>query len=143
MADRRPHDGRTGDDSVAEVRTAISFVVKSVDRLEDAVVRLEQTVRQDFAATGELELVKAGVHELRREMERRIGDIERDVEKQLAGITASTQAQVTAAIQRRETDIRLAWWLTRVGLPTAGIFGLKLVWDLVGDAIKRAFGGGP
>jgi hypothetical protein len=118
MAERRDQQ----DPSVAEVRTAITFIVKSVDRLEGSITRLEQTVREDFASQSELEHVKTAVAQLREDVTRRLGDIERT--------TTEALAQHARTVKTRGShETRLARWVLYVGIPSGALALAKIAWD--------------
>ena len=132
MADRRGRDERRDDDdtkvTVAEVRTAIGFVVQSVERLEESIGKLERTVREDFATTGELELVKVSVQQLREELNRRLNEMLAEI-----GRRSSTTP----------LELRIIRWTLYVGVPMGLLALAKLGWDLFGSAVKRGMGGTP
>lgn len=132
MAERRGRDDRRDDDdtkvTVAEVRTAIGFVVQSVERLEESIGKLERTVREDFSTTGELELVKVSVQQLREELSRRLKEMEAEIGKRSG---------------TPPTELRIIRWTLYVGVPMGLMALLKLAWDVLGVAIKRGVGGAP
>lgn len=103
---------------MAEVRTAIGFVVKSVDRLEDSVVRLQQTVREDFASIGELDIVKQSLHALREDVTKRLNALER------------------RAAKEPSTEVRLTRWFLYVGIPAGALGLLSFLWELYKRALK-------
>ena len=132
MADRRGRDERRDDDdtkvTVAEVRTAIGFVVQSVERLEESIGKLERTVREDFATTGELELVKVSVQQLREDLNRRLNDMLAEI-----GRRSSTTP----------LELRIIRWTLYVGVPMGLLALVKFMWDLFGAAVKRGMSGTP
>lgn len=122
MTDRRRDDGP----EIASVRTAIEFVVKSVDRLEDSVVRLQQTVREDFASIDELDVVKHSLAQLREDVSSRLARLEEAAKATAASSTA---------------EVKVSRWLVRVAIPAGALALLKLAWDLYGAALRRGLGG--
>jgi len=115
---------------IGAVKTAIEFIVKGVDRLEASIVRLESTVREDFATTAELEVVKAAVTELRMELNRRLLESEKDIDAKLAAHAVMIDTRLKTERSKRDTETRIARWLIRVAIPMGALAVLKFGWDI-------------
>lgn len=150
---QRRHDGN-GHEGGDDVQTAIRFVVRSLDDLKESVVRLESTVREDFVSTADMEVVRLQVMHLRDDVQRQVGQIERDMAAAITQAKADMQVKIDqhqaataerlkSAVNRRDTDVRIGRWLVRVGIPLSTVAALKLLWDIFGAAIKRGLTGGP
>ena len=131
MTDRNDRRDRAtaADVTVAEVKTAIGFVVASVDRLEDSVVRLQQTVREDFASVAEVDIVKQSLHQLREEVTRRLDALEKSARD--AGRPVAPEPP---------PEVRLTRWFLFVGIPSGALGLLALLWELYKRAVALKVG---
>jgi hypothetical protein len=127
---------------VAEVRTAVQFLVRGIERLEGSLDRLQQTVREDFASTGDLEMVKAAVTQLRIDLDRRLTDLERDQRAQHDRMTAHVEDRVKGVSTRNDRDVRIARWFIYAAIPS-GVLALgTLAWEIFKAWFKTKTGGG-
>lgn len=140
MAERRHEraaDIVEREQQVAEVRTAIQFLVKGIDRLEGSLDRLQQTVREDFASTGDLEIVKAAVTQLRIDLDRRLSEVERGRVADQQAMQAHVDERVKRMSARNERDIKIAKWLIRVAIP-AGLLAVgTLAWKVFSAYVQH------
>jgi hypothetical protein len=118
-------DRRDTEQTVVEVRTAMKFVVDSVDRLEDSITRLQQTVREDFATTGDLEIVKASLMHLREDVMRRMLLLE--------DAARAPKAEPGAEVQ-------VSRWLVRVAIPAGGLGLIAFLWELYKAVVLKKVG---
>lgn len=124
MPDRRRED----DPVLASVRVAMDFVVKAVDRLDDSIVRLQQTVREDFATVDELDVVKSAVQQLREDvsiLRRRVDAVEELPRKE-------------ATLSK--TEVKIGKYFIWVAIPAGVIALVTLAWEIYQAMIKKVLG---
>lgn len=144
MGERRDRQGDSIVDPqhVAEVRTAIQFLVKGIDRLEGSLDRLQQTVREDFASTGDLEVVKAAVTQLRLDLDRRLTELERSQAEKAKTLETAVDQRARSLSVRNQRDIKIARWFIYVAIPFGALGLLSLAWEAF-KAWTKAQAGGP
>lgn len=117
-------------------KTAIVFLTRSLDKLDEGLTRLAQTVREDFATVGEIEVLKTAIRSVREELDRAIHDVRRDIEiritdnaRRIADLKKEKDGELGKLKEALRAELRSVRWFNRVAIPAAVLALLKVAWD--------------